>query len=136
MRNVETGILPRDLQRATPVGSPPPPETTILCVISDGYQLRGHSQGSTPYNVCLDCFSKLPAWRSQIHKEHHFLQFSRDIATFRCQSCNIVTEKTRSPYSCKSCRDTLKRTINQFKTSEYDWSKFPSVARVISELRE
>lgn len=134
MRNVETGILPRELQLIAPVVSSPPSETTIHCVISDGYQLRGHNQGSTPYNICLDCFPNLPAWRSQIYKENHYLQFSRGTPDYRCQSCNIVIEKTRSPYSCKSCRDTLKRTINQFKTSKYDWSKFPSVARIISEF--
>lgn len=134
MRNAGGNILPEDLQQATPVVSPLPSETSILCVISDGYLLRGNNQSSSPYNICLDCFSKLPAWRSQIRKESHFLQFNRGIVNYRCQACDIVIEKTRSPHSCKSCRDTLARTVNQFKTSEYDWSNFPSTARIISEL--
>lgn len=133
MRNAGTNILPEDLQRATPVVSSSPSETSILCVISNGYSLRGHNQNSSPCNICLDCFSKLPAWKFQIHKENHFLQFSRVRVNYRCHACGIIIEETRSPYSCRSCRDTLRRTISQFKTSKYDWNNFPSIARIISE---
>lgn len=136
MRNCGANLLPEDLRQATPVVSPPPSETSILCVTSNGYTLRGRSQNSRPRKFCLDCFSKLPAWRSQIDKENHFLQFSRVKADYRCYVCGIVTEETRSPYSCKSCRDTLVRTINQFKTSEYNWNTFPSVARIVSEPKD
>lgn len=135
MRNAGANILPVDLQQAAPEVSPLPSETSILCVTSDGYLLISHNQNSTPYGICLDCYSQFPpAWKTQIHKENHFLQFTRGIVNYRCQSCDIVIEKTRSPYSCKSCRDTLVRTINQLKTSEYDWGDFPSTARIVSEL--
>lgn len=134
MRNTGTGILPEDLLQATPVVSPLPSETTILCVTSSGCLLLNQNRNSSSHNVCLGCYSKLPAWRSQIHKGNHFLQFSRARADHLCHMCGIIIEKTRSPYSCKSCRDTLVRTINQFKTSNYDWNNFPCVARVVSEL--
>lgn len=133
MRNAGINIFPEDLQQATPVVSPAPSETSILCVTSNGYSLRGNSQNSRPYKICRDCFSKLPAWRSQIHKESHFLQFNRVSVDYRCHACGVTIEKTRSAYSCKSCRETLLRTINQFKTSEYDWNNFPNIARIISE---
>lgn len=133
MRNAGINILPEDLRRATPVVSSPPSETSILCVTSNGYLLKGHGQNSSPYKICLDCFSKLPAWRSQIRKENHFLQFSRVEVDYYCQACGAAIEKTRSAYSCKSCRETLVRTINQFETSRHDWNDFPSIARIVSE---
>lgn len=136
MRNAGANLLPEDLRQASPVVLPPPSETSILCVTSNGYTLRGHGQNSSPRNFCLECFSKLPAWRSQIYKENHFLQFSRVKVDYSCHVCGIVIEKTRSPYSCKHCRDTLRRTISQFKTNEYDWNNFPSIARIISELED